>query len=85
MKLYYSVVLEKGVRGISFKELWRQVRLCVVDFVVYCIVSKWCTMAPEDFEKNQAECKDGMQIRSLQHMHRLVDVAISFLDDLGFD
>lgn len=85
VKLYYSVILEKGVRGISFKELWRQVRLCVVDFVVYCIVSKWCSMAAEDFEKNQAECKDGMQIRSLQHMHRLIDVTLSFLDDMGFN
>jgi len=85
VKQYYSVLLERGVKGVTFKELWMQVRLCVLDFVVYCIVSKWCNMTTEDFEKNQSECKDGMQVRSVQHMHRLIDIAVAFLDELGFN
>eukprot|EP01088_Endostelium_zonatum_P021000 TRINITY_DN8025_c0_g1_i1.p1 TRINITY_DN8025_c0_g1~~TRINITY_DN8025_c0_g1_i1.p1 ORF type:complete len:559 (-),score=94.44 TRINITY_DN8025_c0_g1_i1:70-1746(-) len=66
-----------------FSMFWYEFMICVIDFVVYCITNKWCNMTPKTVEEFAAKNHDGLHLRSFIHMQMLLDLAESFLNDLG--
>lgn len=79
---YHSALLQEGVRDYPFKTFWRHFQICYIDFVNYCICSKWQVMSPKDIEEYRATKKDGLHLRSYPHMQHLIDTAQQFLDEL---
>lgn len=82
-KIYHSILVEKGVKNYTFKEMWIDFRLAFIDFIVYVISCKWTTMTVAEFSSNQKQCKDGLHIRSLAHAKQLVILADGFMDSLN--
>ena len=85
VKKYHLILVAKGVKNYTFKEMWIDFRLSFIDFIVYVICCKWSTMKVCDFKKNQEQQKDGLHIRSLEHAEKLVKLANTFMDGLEFD
>lgn len=84
-KAYHSTLLHYGstrTNSFTFTTLWHQFMVCWVDFFVYCVTSKWCTMTPEVVEKYARKGKDGLHLRSLAHMQAMIDLTAQFVVDL---
>ncbi|KAL6047939.1 Hormonally up-regulated neu tumor-associated kinase-like [Balamuthia mandrillaris] len=83
-KSYYRSLLHHGVTNYPFKQFWRQFMICFIDFFVYTVVSKWAYMTPEEVEKYYTTRKDGLHLRTLSHMRRLIELAEEFMTELEF-
>ena len=49
---------------------------------MYAIVSKWAHFTPKDIERYQIEQKDGLHLRSYQHIQNIIDTSEKYLDKL---
>ena len=85
LKLYYDTLVGSGKFSYSFAQFMYHYQLCHIDFCLYAIVCKWARMTPEDFNEFQMECKDGMHLRSLTHMHNIIRRAAQIVDEWGPD
>ena len=79
---YHSILSSNGVQNYPYDRMWREFRLCFVDFIVYVICCKWSSMGLKEFASNQEGLKDGLHIRSLNHVKALVLLVDQFLDSL---
>jgi len=80
----YSIERENPVVcDYHFSLFWYEFMICVIDFVIYCICDKWCRMTMADVEKFAARRHDGLHLRSIVHMQKLIDLAESFMNKLG--
>ena len=85
LKLYYDTLMSSGKIKYSFQQFIYHYQLCHIDFCLYAIVCKWARMTPDDFNEFQLECKDGMHLRSLTHMHNIIRRAAQIVDEWGPD
>jgi len=46
--------------------------IILVDFAVYVICSKWSTMTPNDVKQYELKVKDGLHLRSTEHMELIL-------------
>ena len=81
--VYHQKLCQKGVTDYSFNDAWTHFRLCIIDYVFYLIVCKWHAMSLEDVRKYKEKTKDGLPLRSLPHMEKLIAMAVEFLDELS--
>jgi Ecdysteroid kinase-like family len=64
-----------------FEHFERDLETCFVDFCSYAIVSKWGRMenGAADLEKYQRKSKDGMHLRTLDHVQHIIRYSDVFL------
>ena len=84
-KIYHAVLVDRGVANYPWKTCWADMRYAFLDFLVYVICCKWSSMTLSDFESNRQAGKDGLHLRSLPHIRKLISTADYFMNTLGLD
>jgi len=56
----------------SKKEYLHHCNVALVDYCVYCISSKWAMMTLTEFRQYETKVKDGLHLRSPDHMKRIL-------------
>jgi thiamine kinase-like enzyme len=81
LKVYYTTLVQNGIEY-SYKLFKRHFKICWINFFTYTVVSKWAEMDMEKINRYQEKRKDGLHIRSIPHMKKLLYDAEKFLDQL---
>eukprot|EP00005_Dracoamoeba_jomungandri_P005836 CAMPEP_0174259794 /NCGR_PEP_ID=MMETSP0439-20130205/8572_1 /TAXON_ID=0 /ORGANISM="Stereomyxa ramosa, Strain Chinc5" /LENGTH=390 /DNA_ID=CAMNT_0015343825 /DNA_START=249 /DNA_END=1421 /DNA_ORIENTATION=+ len=82
-KVYFTTLVECGVKNLTFEEFWQELRYALIDFFLYVVGSKWCFMWPNDIIAYAEKGKDGLHLRSFTHMQRLIELTEEFMDEMG--
>eukprot|EP01114_Cavostelium_apophysatum_P010661 TRINITY_DN2469_c0_g1_i2.p1 TRINITY_DN2469_c0_g1~~TRINITY_DN2469_c0_g1_i2.p1 ORF type:complete len:689 (+),score=124.76 TRINITY_DN2469_c0_g1_i2:141-2207(+) len=76
---YHTTLVSEGVEEYPFEKFFAQFQLCWIDYAMYAVVSKWASMTPADIATYREEGKDGLHLRSFEHIQNLVDLLEKYL------
>jgi hypothetical protein len=80
LEYYYHSLQEFGIGAAEypFDMFLKEYELSLLDFFVFVVTSKWAHMGPREVEKYAEKRKDGLHLRSLQHIEWLIRQTICF-------
>lgn len=79
IEAYHEELLNKGIKDYPLSLLKEQYMVNAIYFLIFCIREKWSKMTIEDIKHYKTTNTDGLHIRSIQHIKRLLKGAHFFL------
>eukprot|EP00817_Percolomonadidae_sp_ATCC50343_P000759 CAMPEP_0117425668 /NCGR_PEP_ID=MMETSP0758-20121206/5918_1 /TAXON_ID=63605 /ORGANISM="Percolomonas cosmopolitus, Strain AE-1 (ATCC 50343)" /LENGTH=311 /DNA_ID=CAMNT_0005210339 /DNA_START=665 /DNA_END=1600 /DNA_ORIENTATION=+ len=81
-KRVYFEQFAASVPEANFQILWRDVAMCMVDFFIYVVVSKWAFMSPNDVQDYAKKKKDGLHLQRYDNMQKMINLTVSMMNHL---
>lgn len=72
---YHTELMAAGVRDFPLELFGEHFGKNVLDFFMNTVMVKYSLMTPDDIDKYARKGRDGLQLRSYAHMHRLIQLA----------
>jgi hypothetical protein len=77
IRYYYNSLIEFGVSpDYTLEQLLHEMQFSLLDFFVFCVTSKYEHMGIRDVDRYAEKRKDGLHLRSLQHIELLIREAM---------